>query len=65
MSNDEINMFNEGMAEQAFNIRAAFGPKYGPGVGIIEETGVRISATLTELCYRARVEKLFNNRDGG
>lgn len=63
MSSSEIRLLEEAMAEQAFNIRAAFGPEYGPGVGVIEETGVQVSSILAEMCYRARVDKLFEERD--
>lgn len=64
MPPSEIKLLEEAMAEQAFNIRAAFGSEYGPGVGVVKETGVQVSPILTEMCYRARVNKLFEERDG-
>ncbi len=63
MSADDIVRVEDMMAERAYEIQAAFGPGEGLAPAINEDTGERVSAILFELAYKARVAKLFEDRD--
>ena len=63
MSANDIALLREAMAEQQFERRAAFGGEGLLAAAFVEGTGEPVSPILYELCYKARVNKLFEERD--
>lgn len=59
----ELAQIEEGMAEAHFERRAAFGGSCQLASAFVTVTGESVSPLLYELCYRARVAKLFEERD--
>lgn len=63
MNDRQIASLQEVMAEQDFERRAAFGQGFALAACIVEETGEPVAQILYELCYKARITKLFEERD--
>lgn len=63
MSDEARYLLEEEMAEQRVERRAAFGGNGDLAEALVEETGLRISEVMFELCYKARINKLFEDRD--
>lgn len=62
LSGEQIEMIREEMAEQAVGRNVA-GHNYGLSPAVVEESGEGVSSILYEIVYRARVAKLFTERD--
>ncbi len=63
LSGVQIDALRESMAEQRFERKAVFGGSGSLAKCLVEGTGETVTPALYELCYRARVNKLFEERD--
>lgn len=63
MGGTAVSMLKDAIAEQRAERRAAIGGDGSLAPCVVEETGEPVSPLLYELCYRARVAKLFEERD--
>lgn len=63
MDIEDVRLLKNMIIEQDFERQAAFGIGYCLAPAEIEETGEPVSRLLYELCYKARVDKLFEERD--
>lgn len=63
MSENDLYLMKDMMAEAQFERKAAFGGQGLLAAAFVEETKEPVSAILYELCYKARVAKLFEERD--
>ena len=63
LSEDDLTLLEEGMAEAHYERRAAFGGSGQLATAFVTGTGEAITPVLYELCYKARIAKLFKERD--
>lgn len=63
MSDEDRTLLQETVAEQQFERNAAFGGGGYLAPSFVVETGELVSSFMYELCYKARVDKLFEDRD--
>lgn len=63
MSEGERDQLMDALTEKKFEVQAAFGPGYEIAPAKVDGTNETVPMHIYEIAYRARISKLFEERD--